>query len=72
MQVPALFGFTTCRDMAVARRAKPPLKAAVIKDIESKERRRKHARDSKARNATNLDRHVLQAYKVIFVSFWLV
>ena len=32
--------------------------------MESRERRKEHAREAKARNATDMDRHVLQAYKV--------
>ena len=52
------------RSFAVGKRGRPTIRATVIKDKESVERRRQHARDAKARNATDMDRHVLQAYKV--------
>ena len=52
------------RFFAVGKRGRPTIRATVIKDKESVERRRQHARDAKARNATDMDRHVLQAYKV--------
>jgi hypothetical protein len=57
------------RGMAVGKRGKPPPRATVIKDKESKERRRQHARDAKARNATDMDRYVQQAYKVTYVLY---
>ena len=57
----------TCRFLAVGKRGKPTIRANVIKDKESIERRRQHARDAKARNATDMDRHVRQAYKVCYI-----
>jgi transposase-like protein len=57
------------RTFAVGKRGRPTIRATVIKDKESIERRRQHARDAKARNATDMDRHVLQAYKVKTFTF---
>ncbi len=50
--------------MAVGKRGVPKVRREILKDQESRERRKEHAREAKARNATNMDKHVLQAYKV--------
>ena len=52
------------RGMAVGKRGVPKVRREILKDQESRERRKEHAREAKARNATNMDKHVLQAYKV--------
>ena len=49
--------------MAVGKRGVPAVRRAHLKEEESKERRKQLAREAKARNATDMDRHVLQAYK---------
>jgi hypothetical protein len=50
--------------MAVGKRGVPKQRREVIKDQESRQRRKEHAREAKARNATDMDKHVMQAYKV--------
>jgi hypothetical protein len=52
------------RGMAVGKRGVPKMRREVLKDQESRERRKQHAREAKARNASDMDRHVQQAYKV--------
>mmetsp|Transcript_13735 Transcript_13735/g.27156 ORF Transcript_13735/g.27156 Transcript_13735/m.27156 type:complete len:84 (-) Transcript_13735:116-367(-) len=59
----AIFARVDVRAMSVGKRGKPPLRAAVKKDMSDRERRRQTVREQKARNATDLDRHVQQAYK---------
>ena len=61
---PAVRPGTGERGMAVGKRGVPKMRREVLKDQESRERRKQHARDAKARNATDMDRHVQQAYKV--------
>lgn len=60
------------RGMAVGKRGVPKQRREVIKDQESRQRRKEHAREAKARNATDMDRHVMQAYKVSFSPALLV
>ena len=52
------------RGMAVGKRGVPKQRREVLKDKESRERRKELAREAKARNATDMDKHVQQAYKV--------
>jgi hypothetical protein len=52
------------RGMAVGKRGVPKLRREVLKDKESRDRHKELAREAKARNATEVDRHVMQAYKV--------
>ena len=52
------------RGMAVGKRGVPKQRREVLKDKESRERRKEQLREAKARNATDMDRHVMQAYKV--------
>jgi hypothetical protein len=58
------FGWQFLRTFAVGKRGRPTIRATIVKDQESKERRRQHFKEAKARNATDMDRHVLQAYRV--------
>ena len=61
---PASWGeFEGVRGMAVGKRGVPAARRVHLKEEESKERRKQLAREAKARNATDMDRHVLQAYK---------
>ena len=53
------------RGMAVGKRGVPKQRREALKDKESRERRKELAREAKARNATDMDKHVLQAYKVV-------
>ena len=52
------------RSMAVGKRGVPKLQRKVLKDKETQERQRELVREAKARNASAMDRHVIQAYKV--------
>ena len=52
------------RGMSVVKVGKTILRKHVLKDMESKKRRIQHAKEAKARNVSDLDRHVQQAYKV--------
>mmetsp|Transcript_27532 Transcript_27532/g.89674 ORF Transcript_27532/g.89674 Transcript_27532/m.89674 type:complete len:92 (-) Transcript_27532:104-379(-) len=51
------------RSMSVVKVGKTILRKNVLKDMESKKRRIQHAREAKARNVSDLDKHVQQAYK---------
>ncbi|KAJ1466907.1 hypothetical protein T484DRAFT_2027565 [Baffinella frigidus] len=53
------------RSMAVGKRGVPKQQRVHLKDAESKERRHQHAKEASARKATDLDRHVLEAYREI-------
>uniref|UniRef100_A0A7S0M2C4 Uncharacterized protein n=1 Tax=Cryptomonas curvata TaxID=233186 RepID=A0A7S0M2C4_9CRYP len=59
----SFFGWQQFRTLAVGKRGRPTIRATIVKDQESKERRRQHFKEAKARNATDMDRHVLQAYR---------
>jgi hypothetical protein len=61
----SFFGWQCFRTFAVGKRGRPTIRATIVKDKESKERRRQHFKEAKARNATDMDRHVLQAYRVL-------
>jgi hypothetical protein len=63
----SFFGWQCFRSFAVGKRGRPTIRATIVKDKESKERRRQHFKEAKARNATNMDRHVQQAYRVFFL-----
>ena len=60
----SIFGWQCFRSFAVGKRGRPTIRATIVKDKESKERKRQHFKEAKARNATDMDRHVLQAYRV--------
>jgi len=51
--------------MAVGKRGVPKKQRVHLKEAASKERKQQHARDASARKATDLDRHVQQAYREI-------
>jgi len=51
------------RGMAKGKMGKPPLRASIVKDMETREAKRQLVREQKARNVSELDRHVMQAYK---------
>jgi len=56
------------RGMAVGKRGVPKIRREVQKEKESRDRQKELARETKARNATDMDRHVMQAYKVAALS----
>ena len=51
--------------MVVGKRGVPKIQRVRMKDAASKERKREQSKEASARKATELDRHVQEAYREI-------